>query len=115
MGTNVGSFDDMPLRKLGKYFWLAWFTASMGQFVDAYDTLIIGAALIYLGPLWNLTASQTGLLASSAFIGVAIGAPTFGAFADRIGRRYLYMGLNIPGDIRLPQRIRHKLRGALYT
>jgi putative MFS transporter len=91
MGINGVSFDDMPLRKLGKYFWLAWFTASMGQFVDAYDTLIIGAALIYLGPLWNLTASQTGLLASSAFIGVAIGAPTFGAFADRIGRRYLYI------------------------
>ncbi len=72
MGLN---FDDMPLRKLGKYFWLAWFTASMGQFVDAYDTLIIGAALLYLDPLWKLTASQTGLLASSAFIGVAVGAP----------------------------------------
>ncbi|GGP20948.1 MFS transporter [Thermocladium modestius] len=88
MGLN---FDDMPLRKLGKYFWLAWFTASMGQFVDAYDTLIIGAALLYLDPLWKLTASQTGLLASSAFIGVAVGAPLFGAFADRIGRRLLYI------------------------
>ncbi len=26
---NSVNFDDMPLRKPGRYFWLAWFTASM--------------------------------------------------------------------------------------
>lgn len=36
------------------------------QFVDAYDTLIIGAALLYLVPQWKLTPVETGLLAASA-------------------------------------------------
>lgn len=85
------NYDELPLRKLGKYFWLAWFTASMGQFLDAYDTLIIGAALLYLIPLWHLTSVETGLLAASAFIGVALGAVIFGPIADRMGRRLLYI------------------------
>jgi len=89
--TENIDYENLPLRKLGKYFWLAWFTASMGQFVDAYDTLIIGAALLYLIPLWNLTAAETGLLAASAFIGVALGAVIFGPIADRMGRRLLYI------------------------
>ncbi len=89
--NNSINYDDIPLRMLGRYFWLAWFTASMGQFVDAYDTLIIGAALIYLMPLWHLTPAETGLLAASAFIGVALGAVVFGPIADRMGRRLLYI------------------------
>ncbi|WP_155812272.1 MFS transporter [Metallosphaera yellowstonensis] len=91
-GKSVGkNFEEMGLRELPRYWWYAWFTASMGQFVDAYDTLIIGAALLYLIPIMSLTAVQTGLLAASAFIGVAIGAPVFGRFADRVGRRFLYI------------------------
>ncbi|WP_069806849.1 MFS transporter [Vulcanisaeta thermophila] len=85
------NFDDMPLRRLGRYFWLAWFTASMGQFIDAYDVLIMGAALIYLKPLWHLTAVETGLLAASTLLGVALGAVIFGPIADKMGRRLLYI------------------------
>ncbi|BCS93576.1 MFS transporter [Metallosphaera javensis (ex Sakai et al. 2022)] len=84
-------FENKGLRELPRYWWYAWFTASMGQFVDAYDTLIIGAALLFLIPLWKLNAVDTGLLAASAFIGVAVGAPVFGSIADRVGRRFLYI------------------------
>ncbi|GAB6945502.1 hypothetical protein [Vulcanisaeta sp. JCM 14467] len=57
--------------------------------MDAYDTLIIGAALLYLVPQWKLTPVETGLLAASAFIGVALGAVIFGPIANRVGRRLL--------------------------
>lgn len=91
MNNGEKDFESSGLRDMSRYWWYAWFTASMGQFVDAYDTLIIGAALLYLVPLMHLNDVQTGLLASSAFVGVAVGAPLFGRIADKVGRRFLYM------------------------
>jgi MFS transporter, putative metabolite transport protein len=64
---------------------------ALGEFVDGYDLLVMGAALLYLTPAFGLTDGQTGLLAAITFIGAALGVVLFGELADRLGRRLIFM------------------------
>ncbi len=71
--------------------------SAAGVFLDGYDLFIISVALIYIETQnWlssnAATASvEIGLLNSSALAGMLIGAITIGRFADKIGRRTLYI------------------------
>lgn len=64
---------------------------ALGEFLDGYDLLVMGAALLYLTPAFKLDAGQKGLLGAIAFIGAAIGVVAFGELADRLGRRLIFM------------------------
>jgi putative MFS transporter len=70
--------------------------SAAGVFLDGYDLFIISVALIYVeSQNWlapsTLGAIQLGLLQSSALIGMFFGALFLGRFADRVGRRTLYV------------------------
>ncbi len=70
--------------------------SSAGVFLDGYDLFIISVALIYVeSQNWlassTLGAIQLGFLQSSALIGMFFGALFLGRFADRVGRRTLYV------------------------
>ncbi len=71
--------------------------SAAGIFLDGYDLFIISVALIYIeSQHWlssnsNLAAVEIGLLNSSALAGMLVGALTIGRFADKIGRRSLYI------------------------
>ncbi len=71
--------------------------SAAGVFLDGYDLFIISVVLIYIDSQnWVTTgtvagAIQTGLIQSSALIGMFVGALLLGRFADRVGRRTLYM------------------------
>ncbi len=67
------------------------FLCASGGFLDGYDLLIMGAALLLLVPEFHLTTAQTGLLASLPFVAMAIGALVAGRLCDRFGRRTIYL------------------------
>lgn len=64
---------------------------AFGEFIDGYDLLVMGAALLFLKPDFHLTVRETGLLGAISFIGAAVGLLIFGDLTDRFGRRVIFM------------------------
>ncbi|WP_028921778.1 MFS transporter [Pseudonocardia acaciae] len=86
-GSETTAMDDAPLNRF--HLRVAAFSAG-GILCDGYMLGIIGPALshyseqVRLGPVW------TGLLGSSALIGLFVGSLLFGWLTDRVGRRAIY-------------------------
>ena len=64
----------------------------IGWMLDAFEVNIIGNVLGVLKQLWHVTSGQASLLVSVWLVGIMIGAAVFGYFADRYGRRKLFVG-----------------------
>lgn len=64
---------------------------SGGPFLDGYILVIIGLALMQLGPQLQLTTAWTGLIAAGALVGLFIGGLVFGYVTDLLGRQLMYM------------------------
>lgn len=56
---------------------------------EGYDLLLMAFAAPEIANEWGLSGSQTGILLSSALIGMALGSAFLAPLADRIGRRPL--------------------------
>jgi MFS transporter, putative metabolite transport protein len=85
----LGAFDDevrmtRPRRR-------ALVAIGLGEFVDAYDLIVIGGALLLLKPHFRLTTGEVSWLVAAAFFGSAGGALFFGDLVDRIGRRRVFV------------------------
>jgi MFS transporter, putative metabolite transport protein len=63
---------------------------AFGEFIDGYDLLVMGAALLFLRPDFSLSAGETGALTATAFVGTAVGLVVFGDLSDRVGRRLIF-------------------------
>src|ERR1700751_3711931 len=88
-GAWLGAFDDevkmtRPRRR-------ALVAIGLGEFVDAYDLIVISGALLVLHPHFPLSKGEIGWLSAAAFFGSAVGAFFFGDLADRIGRRRVFV------------------------
>lgn len=96
LGDEKSSLDTLPLSRFHVKMLLL---SAAGVFLDGYDLFIISVALLFIKPLWlnsslgsaNTIAIYTGLLASSALIGMFIGALTLGHFTDKYGRKGMYV------------------------
>lgn len=64
---------------------------AFGEFIDGYDLLVIGAAMLFLKPYFDLDAGQIGLITAAAFVGTAVGLVVFGDLSDRFGRRIIFI------------------------
>ncbi|MEU0743315.1 MFS transporter [Streptomyces sp. NPDC006134] len=64
---------------------------AFGEFIDGYDLLVMGAALLFLKPDFGLTATEVGWLGAIAFIGTAVGLVVFGDLSDRFGRKVIFV------------------------
>lgn len=89
--------DDGVGRRLDALQWRPVHTRitvalGIGWMLDAFEVNIVGNVLGVLKNLWHVTAFQTSLLVSVWLIGIMIGAALFGYFADRYGRRKLFVG-----------------------
>ncbi|GAA4641431.1 MFS transporter [Gordonia humi] len=56
---------------------------------EGYDLLLMAFAAPELETEWGLSGAQTGVLLSSALVGMAVGSALIAPLADRIGRRRL--------------------------
>ncbi|MBC5814949.1 MAG: MFS transporter, partial [Candidatus Eremiobacteraeota bacterium] len=63
--------------------------ANVGFFCDGYILSSIGLALVTLGPRFAMSPAMTGLIGAATLFGILVGAPLFGHFTDRFGRRGL--------------------------
>ncbi|HEY1932384.1 MAG TPA: MFS transporter [Acetobacteraceae bacterium] len=64
---------------------------AMGEFIDGYDLLVMGTAIIYLRPQFHLSPEAVGLLGGAAFFGSIFGLLVFGDLTDRLGRRSIFV------------------------
>lgn len=54
------------------------------------DVGLISFVIAVLAQQWSLTGTETSLIASAGFLGMAVGASLGGLLADRIGRRSVF-------------------------
>lgn len=65
--------------------------AGLGWLFDAMDVGILSFVIAALKVDWDLTVQQMGWIGSVNSIGMAIGAFVFGIYADRVGRKKVFI------------------------
>lgn len=84
----LAELDSAPLSGLHKRLVLA---AGLGVFLDGYDIVIIGIAMIFIHRQWHPTPVERSMLGSAALAGAFVGALAAGRIADRVGRKAIYL------------------------
>lgn len=64
--------------------------SGIGWALDAMDVGLISFVMAALATQWSLSPTQTSLLGSIGFVGMAIGASLGGLLADKLGRRQVF-------------------------
>lgn len=80
--------DERPMSPRQRY---AAVLVALGEFIDGYDLLVIGGALIFLKPQFHLSPAETGALGAAGFLGAMVGLMVFGDMSDRLGRRAIFV------------------------
>ena len=71
--------------------WLKTFVAGAGFMSDAYDLFIIDVVKNVMSELYPQSAAQTAAVSTAALVGAVLGQLVFGALADKVGRRVIFM------------------------
>jgi MFS transporter, putative metabolite:H+ symporter len=80
--------DRIPIFSLHRRLALV---VGLGTFFDLYDIFLGGVLAAVLADEWDLSTNGKALVIGSGFFGMFIGALVFGACADRLGRRRMFM------------------------
>lgn len=73
-----------------RYHYFITFLSDMGYFLDGYDLLVIGPALIFIGVLFHLNVFLSAMVGVATIVGQLIGGAIFGVIADFKGRKVIY-------------------------
>ncbi len=67
--------------------------SAMGYFLDGYDLSVISVFTLVLTTykIFSYNSFTLSFVSGSALLGAAVGSVLFGHYADRLGRRYLYI------------------------
>ncbi len=90
MDSDISQIRKIEGERFSKNHIRVMLIAGMSFFTDAYDLFIIGIVLLMLKPIFDLSATQIGLVASAALFGAVIGPVVFGTIGDRFGRKSTY-------------------------
>jgi len=82
--TTVKEQKPISKKKLLGIAGFAWM-------FDAMDVGILSFIIAALAVEWDLTSNQMGWIGSVNSIGMAVGALIFGVFADKVGRKKVFM------------------------
>src|SRR4029079_17146296 len=85
--TFVARLDRVPLNS---FHWRLLITSGLGSLFDAMAALLIGCLVAPITKEFTLAPAQVGLVASSGFVGMFLGAAISGRLADRYGRRLIF-------------------------
>jgi|SRR5580704_4438217 putative MFS transporter len=88
-GSWLGAFDDEV--RMTRQRRRALVAIGLGEFVDAYDLIVISGLFFALQSHFGLNSGEVAWLQAAAFFGSAVGALFFGDLADRIGRRRVFV------------------------
>ena len=88
--TESQFLREMDGLKPKRYHYFITALSDMGYFLDGYDLLVIGPALIFIGPLFGLTPALSALVGVATIIGQLVGGAIFGFVADMKGRKLIY-------------------------
>lgn len=81
-----------PARsKLASNPWWAGTVAGMASYIDAAAITAFSASLVIFEKLFDLSAGQVGIAASTLTLAMAIGAAVGGRLGDRFGRRPVFV------------------------
>lgn len=85
--TRLSRLDSLPFTREHRKLLVG---SGMGWALDAMDVGLISFVLAQLAVTWSLTGTELSWIASSGFIGMAVGASLGGLLADRFGRRQVF-------------------------
>lgn len=86
LGTESPEHPERSERSR-RYVRTVSLVAAFGGLLFGYDTGVMSGALLFVGPEFNMTATQEGWVTSMLLVGAAVGALAGGRIADRLGRR----------------------------
>ncbi|HEY1855819.1 MFS transporter [Acidocella sp.] len=85
------SFEALDSPKLRSFHRRLTILSAAGMFLDGFDLTVIAVALPFLVKKWAIGPGLTGVVASSAVVGMFFGALVLGHLTDRIGRKAMYV------------------------
>lgn len=85
-------FERLENSKLTANHYKLIFAAVLGDCLEFFDFFLIGFVLAFVVGPWGMSFRQSTIILLSSGVGAMIGAVFFGALADRIGRRPVFMG-----------------------
>src|SRR5438045_4803027 len=80
----LAMFDGAPLNRR---YWLSFGLLSAITVLDFFDFFLIAFILSKIGPEWQLTYGQSGLILYGGGIGAILGAVIWGSLSDARGRK----------------------------
>jgi len=90
----MGNFERMDNSKVNRRHMKLFTLASLGLLLDGYDLSVITLAMLLIPSELHLNEFQHLAVNASSFIGMIVGAPVLGWFADRFGRKKVF-GLDL--------------------
>lgn len=89
--TQSAVFDQIETSPLTRRQRGLITAAVLGTMLEFFDFFIVAFVLSMIAGPWNLTFGQSAFLLTSAGAGAIVGSIVFGAMADRIGRRKVFL------------------------
>lgn len=85
--TRSKTIDDVPATP---FLLKVTVFSGGGAFLDGYVLSLIGVALTQITPMFNLTATESGLIGASVMVGMLFGAILGGYMTDVLGRKRMF-------------------------
>jgi MFS transporter, putative metabolite:H+ symporter len=86
-GREARLLASLDQSKFTRKHWWLYAALTLTHLTDGFDLLMIGVVLPGIAATFKLTPTEAGLLGSSAFVGMALGAVTITYLADQFGRK----------------------------